>query len=58
MGTRLTRECMDTPIVLFEAGRTLEIKSMEAGREMADQDKKRTAPRITAIQLGTKITTR
>jgi hypothetical protein len=49
---------MDTPIVLFEAGRTLEIRSMEAGREMADQDKKRTAPRITAIQLGTKITTR
>jgi hypothetical protein len=47
---------METPMVLFPAGRTLEMRSMEAGREIALHERKSTAPRITATQCGMRMT--
>ena len=44
MGRRRTKECMDTPMVLFSGGKTLATRLMVAGREMAVQERNKTAP--------------
>ncbi len=56
IGIRRTRASMDTPIVRFSMGRTSVIRFMVAGREMALQDRKKTAPTITACQAGMSMT--
>ena len=56
MGMRLTRECIDTPMVRLFRGRASATRLMLAGSEMAVHERKRTAPRITAVQLGMRMT--
>jgi hypothetical protein len=56
MGIRRTRECIVTPMVRLLDGRTLYIRLMVAGSEMADQEMNSTAPASTACQAGTTIT--
>ena len=56
IGMRRTSECMVTPIVRLPPGNTLYIRLMVAGREMADQEMKSTAPMSTACHVGTRIT--
>jgi len=45
-------------MVLFFNGSTFVIRLMVAGNDMADHDKKNTAPTKTACHAGTKITIR
>ena len=56
MGMRRTSECMVTPMVRLWVGRTLYIRLMVAGSDMADHEIKSTAPTSTACQAGTMIT--
>ena len=58
MGTRRTSETSETPIVRFVAGSTWASNSIVAGREIADHDRNRIAPPITAGQRGTRTTSR
>ena len=57
IGRRRTMECTETPMTCFDLGRDFEIKSIEAGREIAVQDRNRNEPAITASQRGIATTT-
>ncbi len=58
MGMRRTNECIETPMVRLFMGKTLAIRLMVAGREMAVQERKKTAPTSTACHSGISMTKR
>ena len=49
---RRTSEWSDTPIVRFSLGSTVATRLIVAGSEIAVQEMKKTAPTITACQVG------
>ena len=56
IGMRRTSEWSETPIVRLFLGSTDETMLIVAGSESAVQEMNRIAPRITACQVGTRMT--
>ena len=52
IGMRRTSECIETPMVRLCFGSTAATRLIVAGSEMAVHERKRTAPTITACQVG------